>query len=415
MQLKKTLNKSELVNHHGLIKLEDCNRELIGNGRVDIEVEGVIFQCFLHVESVDCMFVFLSGNAPRSTDVFQRWSWSSYNTVLAIADPMTTTHGLSLGWYYGDAAKDYRVLASKIILKIASILSIPASEIVIYGSSGGGTAAPYVSSNIPESNCISINPQLDIKKKRVAYEALGKMIGEKTSFQNTELTRNNMSLCIESSVKNRLLFFVNVDSDEDFDEFMPFAKRHGIKLRYGLSGANNVWIFCYRGKPKLTSGGSWAAHNAQDFTSLFPFVIEVLNDIVQGVAKDKQRYYVMVAEIWYDYSRIFSKLQAYEIMNNAYNGDATAQRIFGLMYYTGHDLVKKNLRECVEWLMRAYENGNVKVIDDIRRVLTGKNATEAQGQLALMLKMGNNTAKSIVDMLGDCVSIVGEAVSPKNN
>ena len=94
---------------------------------------------------------------------FSRWSWAflSEASFLCLEDPMYYSYDqCKLGWFYGTEDEDYRYDCAQCILKITKLLGLKNENVVLYGASGGGTAAIGTSKYIKGCSVVAINPQL---------------------------------------------------------------------------------------------------------------------------------------------------------------------------------------------------------------------------------------------------------------
>ena len=129
----------------------------ISNGRFYSEIGSAHIEGYLMMGEEKSMFVFFHGarggeidnleNPPR----FLRNTYNNYvdGTILCLEDPMFYSfEKCKLGWYYGTPEENYREYCARVIRKIAEILCIEVKNIVLFGSSGGGTAAIGISNYI---------------------------------------------------------------------------------------------------------------------------------------------------------------------------------------------------------------------------------------------------------------------------
>ncbi|MBL4919356.1 hypothetical protein [Szabonella alba] len=120
---------------------------------------------FLNPAGGKKLFIFFSGAANRKAftlPVFHRWSWHDQfpGHALYISDPtLKRSSTLPLGWYIGDQSSDLNSAMCDIFRAVARNVGIDHSNIVFYGSSGGGFASLRALSEIPSAKAIVINPQ----------------------------------------------------------------------------------------------------------------------------------------------------------------------------------------------------------------------------------------------------------------
>ena len=129
---------------------------------------------FFHKGKSSVLYVMFGGSRTRSggkalapLPSFYRWSWYQETdaSLVSLEDPMFYTFPeCTLGWYYGTKEEDYRQYCARCIGKIAELLNIENKDIVLYGSSGGGTAAIGVSRYLTGCSVVAINPQIFLEK-----------------------------------------------------------------------------------------------------------------------------------------------------------------------------------------------------------------------------------------------------------
>lgn len=111
------------------------------NGRIRSFYKGYQFDSFIYKKQSKYLYVILNGALTGRKPQFNRWSYYSFldGSVLDIADPMYEKYeGLELGWYYGNNEENLRVYLAEYIRKIAEYLHVKYTDIIVWGSSGGG-------------------------------------------------------------------------------------------------------------------------------------------------------------------------------------------------------------------------------------------------------------------------------------
>jgi hypothetical protein len=143
--------------------------QVFSQGRFVVDCDGVPFHAFLQRSQEKRLFVLLDGAVSRKPDlaIFERRGWAALmpGNILCISDP--TVHlfdKLAVGWYVGTHERDYTALMARLVDRVASQLGLTRSDIVFYASSSGGFAALMCARRLPGSNCIVVNPQIDIAK-----------------------------------------------------------------------------------------------------------------------------------------------------------------------------------------------------------------------------------------------------------
>lgn len=144
-----------------------------GSGiRADVTVDRCTFPIFSKASTEKKLFVLLGG-AASSRDFskfpnFNRWSWADLfpGIVISIADPtLAADPELLLGWYVGTSEINVSKELAFLVDKIATANGIDRSDIVFYGSSGGGFAAMMLAPLIGGgATAVAINPQTRIIK-----------------------------------------------------------------------------------------------------------------------------------------------------------------------------------------------------------------------------------------------------------
>jgi hypothetical protein len=134
------------------------------------EVSGVIFHGYCHVKSSEKLLVLLPGASNRAKGAidFQRFSWSgdfAEHDVLCVSDPsLSLDQDLSLAWFQY-TKENYGISAlSDLVREVVSRFGYLERDVTFLGSSGGGYVGLKLASEFPESNVVSINPQLFLYK-----------------------------------------------------------------------------------------------------------------------------------------------------------------------------------------------------------------------------------------------------------
>lgn len=149
-----------------------CSQVGISEGRNDFVTDNYVFQTLFKKGCNDKLIVLLNGavgdRSKVNLPVFNRNSWGVDvdDHVLNVNDPtldLETT--LRIGWYYGTLRNPVIPELRKLVLEIACYLGVKTSDILIYGSSGGGFASLALSACIGGgSKAVAINPQIYIEK-----------------------------------------------------------------------------------------------------------------------------------------------------------------------------------------------------------------------------------------------------------
>lgn len=144
--------------------------DLMKNEEFKINVDGldVFLKVFLKPNN-NKLVVFSNGAINRSKKtppVYQRSTFqdSIQANCIFIDDRTIHEHNINTGWGFGTANRFYLKDYSKIIKKIANILSIIDADVTYYGSSAGGFMSIILATFHKESHALVNNPQIDLKR-----------------------------------------------------------------------------------------------------------------------------------------------------------------------------------------------------------------------------------------------------------
>lgn len=260
---------------------------------------------FFHRGNIPALYVMFDGSRTRKggkalapLPSFSRWSWykDTNASLVSLEDPMYYTFSeCTLGWYYGTKDEDYRQYCAQCIGRIAELLHIKNADIVLYGSSGGGTAAIGVSRYLPGCSVVAINPQLLLEKYPYS-EDLERIIGIGIREASDLFIRNDNSRIIRENPESMYFLIENVRSDADYvTQFQNFFELSGISPGFGIEKNGNIvtWLYDAQGAPSV--------HSAVENTAVFK-MIDLLVRCVRAdgdVHKLKNLFYV-INEFWYE-------------------------------------------------------------------------------------------------------------------
>lgn len=273
---------------------------LIGSARI----EG-----FFHRGKRKTLYVMFNGSRTRnggkalaSLPSFSRWSWFTDTdaSFISLEDPMFYKFPeCTLGWYYGTKNEDYRKYCAQCISKTAELLEIENSDIVLYGSSGGGTAAIGVSRYLPGCSVVAINPQLFLEKYPYSEE-LEKITCMKLGSEPDAFVRNDNWRIIRENTDAVYFLIENVRSDGDYvTQFRAFCEKAEINPGFGIEKNGNIvsWLYDAQGAP--------STHSAVENSSIFKMI-----DLLIGYIREKQdinelkNLYDVINEFWYERSSL---------------------------------------------------------------------------------------------------------------
>lgn len=115
--------------------------------------------------------IFLLGGAinrdVKLPPVYQRATWLKDLPVSAVAladETLMLDDDIELGWYLGDEKEEFLNKLKAGIYRIARDEGVEFSDIMFFGSSGGGFASALLSSYFRGSKCLIVNTQTDISR-----------------------------------------------------------------------------------------------------------------------------------------------------------------------------------------------------------------------------------------------------------
>lgn len=269
---------------------------LLGSARI----EG-----FFHQGNMSKLYVMFDGSRSRSggrdlapLPSFSRWSWHKQTdaSLVSIEDPMFYTFPqCTLGWYYGTKDEDYRQYCAQCIGKIADLLHIENDDIILYGSSGGGTAAIGVSRYLPGCTVVAINPQIFLDMYPYSEE-LEKITGMRLRTETDRFIRNDNCRIIRENPGSMYFLVENIRSDGDYvTQFRAFCKNAGINPGFGIEKNGNIvsWLYDAQGAP--------SAHSSVENTAIFKMIDLLIRHVRTGRDIDKiKELYNIINEFWYE-------------------------------------------------------------------------------------------------------------------
>lgn len=317
------------------------------DGRFYTEIGSAHIEGFLKKGEGELLYVFFDGARTRNqgrdlapVPNFSRWSWDVHTTgsVLSLEDPMYYRYEkCKLGWFYGTDEEDYRKDCAQCIDKIASLLGIKRKNVVLYGSSGGGTAAIGVSVHLPGCMTVAINPQLNLNEYEYSRE-FEEVTGVKIRNIQDIFNRNDACALIQNNPKGNYLIVVNVRSQADFKiHLRSLCEYLDIIPCYGIRRKGNVctWVYNAVGAP--------SEHTSLETPALF-HAIEFLVLCVRDNAdlSEMEGLYRLFNEFWYDH---YYQLKKNRKQNNKHSKEIKNIRIELEKAQQENELLKKQLKE----------------------------------------------------------------------
>lgn len=181
---------------------------------------------------------------------YSRWSYytATKSCILSLADPMYYRYPeVRCGWYLGNEVEDYRLYVSNMIKIICKKMGICESNVLLFGSSAGGTAAVGVSQYFENVMTVAINPQLDFTiflKEHIRdikkYANVDLLAGDK-------LGRNDILSPVFNSDR-MYLFIFNMQSKDDYlGHYKYLCEKMGEQREYGFKslrdGLVSTWVY----------------------------------------------------------------------------------------------------------------------------------------------------------------------------
>ena len=295
----RNVDKSLIVDNDVSISIEELNEKIPDSSRFIIDCHNEFLQdtVFIKQGDVPYLFVTLTGarNDINTLGSFSRWSYYPYYNghMLSFLDPMFRKFStLKLGWYYGTESFNLLQQLANIILIFAKHLNIENKNIIFFASSGGGTAALYLSSIIENSNCIAYNPQIfltDWPYSNIFMKITGINLYNKDKFKRNDI----VSLLLNN--KNSKYFIIqNIQSELDYSgQILNLAKVLDVKLKYGIVNKDNIYIGLINVKSKR-------AHSAFESRS----ILFLINFFMYNIMKNKkithleESMFLGLAELW---------------------------------------------------------------------------------------------------------------------
>lgn len=224
------------------------------------------------------LFILFSGYVDRkklAPPVFQRWKWVDRfpGSVLYVSDPaLHLDETISLGWYIGTKKEDCYNVISEVILHVAKELEISCSDIIGYGSSGGGYASIRMSDFIPEMTCVAINPQIEIHRyfqKPTINKFLKVCFNE--NYNNFDFKKNSDRFSLirapEELADKKVILAQNILDTHHYNEhYLPYCTARGVNGRSSYS-SNNFKTIVFENK-----GGHSGAETNEVFHKIMKMI-----------------------------------------------------------------------------------------------------------------------------------------------
>lgn len=276
------------------LNLDKCH--CIPEGRVTTVYQDIPFELFIKPRKAGPLYVFLNGTKNNIYPEFARWTYYSFlsGSMLNIADPMYGKYeDLQLGWYYGDGGLDLRQVVAGLVEKIADILGIDRGDIIFWGSSGGGAAVFEISSLIPTSKAVAINPQIKLQEYTYA-ESFSRITGN--NLYEDKWNRHNGLYYLKNNQDNFWILIINLRSTADMVQLGHICEEMHLKVQYGINLFRNMIIWVYDADMEPYKG----THSTQEFYCIVFAVEYLLRHIKNSKTLENCReLFLLMNEFWH--------------------------------------------------------------------------------------------------------------------
>ena len=274
------------------------------DGRYQLTYQGVFFDFFFKSRQSDRLYVFLDGARSRNRGTslaplpnYISWSWypKIEANILCFEDPMYYTFpDLHLGWFFGTEHQDYRKLLGEVIDRIACQLDIRRENIVLYGRSGGGTAALFTAQYLPGCTAVGVNPQINLTAYSY-YPSFQSITGLDLTKESL-FCRTDLISCIRQHPETHYIVLGNLLSSEDMSHHViPLCNQLNILPSYGATRKENVIVWLFQAL------GPSSPHNS--FENLIVF--QLIDLVIRCSAEDCAAIPAIARyanEIWFQFS-----------------------------------------------------------------------------------------------------------------
>lgn len=237
-------------------KYSEFDRIDLVQGRNDFQYEDCCIETYIqNIELTGYLFVLLSGaRDPNKHPLpkFDRWKWASEfpGVTVCISDPTLRLHDekLRIGWYFGTSKCNYASRIASLVGLIASKLDIEQEKVLFYGSSAGGFGALSISSNLPGSTAVAINPQVLLENyiSWVYEKFFLYAVGDKKDITDEIERRMDARKFVGINPKQKVLLMQNILDIEHYEHhFIPFCKALNVVPSPGLTKSGNIWTYVY--------------------------------------------------------------------------------------------------------------------------------------------------------------------------
>jgi len=243
--------------------LEDFAKGRLNKGRFIVGLpSGKRFEClFTRKPSANKLFVMLSGarNWKIPEPEFSRLSWHAAlpGSMLCVADPGVLRPGkkLALAWYVGTNQHNWTDALAELVRLTCDKLNITTSDVIAYGSSGGGFGALMLAAALEDATAVAINPQTQV----LQYHARPVNNFLKAAFdvaaapeldENLVQSRLSAINAIRHAPRAKVLFVQNKNDRHHYEKHCkPFCEALDIPLTGKNITAGRIQTLLYVDRP----------------------------------------------------------------------------------------------------------------------------------------------------------------------
>jgi len=243
--------------------LTEFKKGKLKKGRFAIDLpDGHKFDClFVRKRSTQKLFVMLSGarNWKIRGPEFTRYTWHPTlpGSMLCITDPTIAWAGrkLALAWYVGTATNNWTASMAELVRTTCDKLALKTSDVIIYGSSGGGFGAMMLASALGDATAVVVNPQSHVLRYHVRAVnnflriAFGVASGDDLdpAFVKERLSAID---AIDNAPGAKVLYVQSRNDKFHYEHhYVPFCNRFGLPLKGGSAREGTLQSWLYHDRP----------------------------------------------------------------------------------------------------------------------------------------------------------------------
>ena len=248
----------------------------IPRGRFVVDFDDVPVEASFRRSHERRLFVLLDGAWPNNR-YSEPHAWDSLlpGSVLHVADPtLALSDQIFPGWYIGTRDRNYTEYLARLVERIAAGLGLARSETIFYAASSGGFAALMCAKLLPGSNCIVVNPQIDVARsgRLLKKERFAQAFDEGTDFETiVQRYRGRFSVLDAFPGADSLPAIVYAQNTKDVrhvhDHYEVFCAAYGAPAEGGISDNGRILTLLFE------YGG---AHGAEPLPLVRPLIAEAL-------------------------------------------------------------------------------------------------------------------------------------------